>query len=301
MRPTRRRSRPSRSSTTASSTASSRGSTSTSGSSSSPRTPAPAARAGPVPRDLRQQPRRVLHGPRRRAQAPHRHRAGGPGRQRADAARAARADLDHHPRAQRAAGRALRRPDRPRAARARHRARALGRPRPRRAEAVCKRLFKDRIFPVLTPLAVDPAHPFPYISGLSLNLAVSSATPRRAPSTSPGSRCRRRFSRFVPLGNQRFVPLEDVIREHLKKLFPGMEVLERAHLPGHPQRGPRGRGGRRREPAEGAREGAAPPPVRCPGAARGRGVDRPEGPRPAGLRARRGPRRGRVTCPVPST
>src|SRR5918994_6989486 len=39
-------------------------------------------------------------------------------------------------------------------------------------QKVCKKIFKDRIFPVLTPLAVDPAHPFPYISGLSLNLAV---------------------------------------------------------------------------------------------------------------------------------
>ncbi len=93
-------------------------------------------------------------------------------------------------------------------------------------QKMCKRLFKDRVFPVLTPLAVDPAHPFPYISGLSLNLAVV----LRDPETSkehfarvkvPGS-----FDRFVPLGNARFVPLEDVIGTHLKRLFPGMEVLE---------------------------------------------------------------------------
>ena len=90
----------------------------------------------------------------------------------------------------------------------------------------CKRLFKDRVFPVLTPLAVDPAHPFPYISGLSLNLAVLVRNPKTRKEHFARVKVPPIFSRFVPLDNQRFVPLEDVIREHLKRLFPGMDVLE---------------------------------------------------------------------------
>jgi polyphosphate kinase len=91
-------------------------------------------------------------------------------------------------------------------------------------------VYRDRIFPVLTPLAVDPAHPFPYISNLSLNLAVMV----RDPGTS-----RHRFARikvppllprFVPLaGEDGFVPVEEVIAHHLDSLFPGMQVI--AHHP----------------------------------------------------------------------
>nr|MDQ6934993.1 RNA degradosome polyphosphate kinase [Actinomycetota bacterium] len=88
-----------------------------------------------------------------------------------------------------------------------------------------KRLFKDRVFPVLTPLAVDPVHPFPYISGLSLNLAVLVRNPKTRKEHFARVKVPQIFNRFVPLGNQRFVPLEDVIAEHLKRLFPGMEVL----------------------------------------------------------------------------
>jgi polyphosphate kinase len=93
-------------------------------------------------------------------------------------------------------------------------------------QKACKRLFKERVFPVLTPLAVDPAHPFPYISGLSLNLAVLVRNPKTGKEHFARVKVPPIFSRFVPLGNQRFVPLEDVIGEHLKRLFPGMEVLE---------------------------------------------------------------------------
>ena len=99
-------------------------------------------------------------------------------------------------------------------------------------------MFRDQIFPVLTPLAVDPAHPFPYISGLSLNLAVMLVNPKtgtehfarvKVPPLLP------RFVEMSPTGideghpdpyQTRFVPLEDVIAAHLDQLFPGMEVRE---------------------------------------------------------------------------
>ena len=96
----------------------------------------------------------------------------------------------------------------------------------REEQKYCKKLFKDRVFPVLTPLAVDPAHPFPYISGLSLNLAVALRNPKSDKQHFARVKVPPIFARFVPLGNQRFVPLEDVIGEHLKRLFPGMEIQE---------------------------------------------------------------------------
>ncbi len=84
--------------------------------------------------------------------------------------------------------------------------------------------FEARIFPVLTPLAVDPGHPFPYISTLSLNLAVSVIEPDTR---------RRRFARvkvpptlprFIELPSSRMVAIEQVIAAHLDQLFPGMDV-----------------------------------------------------------------------------
>ena len=100
-----------------------------------------------------------------------------------------------------------------------------GRTSTRDEQKECKKLFKERVFPVLTPLAVDPAHPFPYISGLSLNLAVLVRNPKTGKEHFARVKVPPIFARFVPVGNQRFVPLEDVIGEHLKRLFPGMEVL----------------------------------------------------------------------------
>ena len=67
----------------------------------------------------------------------------------------------------------------------------------------CKRLFKERIFPVLTPLAVDPAHPFPYISGLSLNLAVLVRNPKTDKEHFARVKVPPIFNRFVSLGNHK--------------------------------------------------------------------------------------------------
>lgn len=87
-------------------------------------------------------------------------------------------------------------------------------------------MFDKRVFPVLTPLAVDPSHPFPYISGLSLNLAVVVRNPITGNELFARVKVPPLLPRFVKLGEQRFVPLEDVISAHLEDLFPGMEVLQ---------------------------------------------------------------------------
>jgi polyphosphate kinase len=86
--------------------------------------------------------------------------------------------------------------------------------------------FKSNVFPVLTPLAVDPSHPFPYISGLSLNLAVVMRNPRTDSVHFARVKVPRLLNRFVPTGKQRFVPMEDIVAAHLVQLFPGMEVLQ---------------------------------------------------------------------------
>ena len=87
-------------------------------------------------------------------------------------------------------------------------------------------MFREKVFPVLTPLAVDPSHPFPYISGLSLNLAVVVRNPTTGTELFARVKVPPLLTRFVHVGNQRFVPLEDVIAAHLGALFPGMEVLQ---------------------------------------------------------------------------
>ncbi|MEN0072079.1 MAG: RNA degradosome polyphosphate kinase, partial [Propionicimonas sp.] len=86
-------------------------------------------------------------------------------------------------------------------------------------------LFESRIFPVLTPLAVDPSHPFPYISGLSVNLAVLLRNPVTGARQFARVKVPTILSRFVPLGDGRFVPLEDVIARHLNEVFSGMQII----------------------------------------------------------------------------
>ena len=93
-------------------------------------------------------------------------------------------------------------------------------------------VFGERIFPVLMPLAVDPAHPFPYISGLSLNLAVRIQDPRKTKEDFARVKVPPMLPRFMPVDSpdperaSRFIAIEDVIAEHLPDLFPGMRVLE---------------------------------------------------------------------------
>ena len=132
----------------------------------------------------------------------------------------------------------------------------------REEQKVCKKLFKDRIFPVLTPLAVDPAHPFPYISGLSLNLAVVVRHPKTGTEHFARVKVPPTFGRFVGARQPALRADRGRHRRAPQEALPRHGGARRAHLPGHPQRGPRGRGGRRREPAQGAREGAAAPPLR---------------------------------------
>jgi polyphosphate kinase len=90
--------------------------------------------------------------------------------------------------------------------------------------------FRSKIFPVLTPLAVDPAHPFPYISGLSLNLAVMVREAEGGPQRFARVKVPNNVPRFVVVSQSsteaEFLPLEELIAAHLGMLFPGMEVVE---------------------------------------------------------------------------
>ena len=92
--------------------------------------------------------------------------------------------------------------------------------------------FQSQIFPVLTPLAVDPAHPFPYISGLSLNLAVVVRNPQNDKELFARVKVPPLLPRFVRIPNNtsvhdaRYVSLEEIIGEFIGLLFPGMEILQ---------------------------------------------------------------------------
>lgn len=99
------------------------------------------------------------------------------------------------------------------------------------------RYFRHQIYPVLTPLAVDPSHPFPYISGLSLNLAVLLRNPRSGKEHFARLKVPASLPRLVTVPGRELrasdkaagtalIPLEKVIARHLDHLFPGMDVLE---------------------------------------------------------------------------
>jgi polyphosphate kinase len=88
------------------------------------------------------------------------------------------------------------------------------------------RQFAEQIFPVLTPLAVGPGRPFPYISNLSLSLGVFVRDPDSGTETFARVKVPKEvLPRFVPIGDETFIPLESVIARHLHELFPGMEIL----------------------------------------------------------------------------
>src|SRR6201998_3249854 len=97
--------------------------------------------------------------------------------------------------------------------------------------------FNDQVFPVLTPLAVDPAHPFPFVSGLSLNLAVTVKQPDDGAQHFARVKVPDNVGRFVELDVKegadgsgekvevRFLPMEELIAAFLPALFPGMEIV----------------------------------------------------------------------------
>ena len=184
----------------------------------------PAARAGQVPGDLREQPRRVLPGPDRRpARA-------GRGRQRRTARRDGRTADE-----QLAAAR-----ERVLELVAEHSAIFLDIRRALAAEGVelldyaaipehheaLRQRFLDEIFPVLTPLAVDPGHPFPYISTLSLSIAVGLRDPETGERSFARVKVPQILPRLLEVEPERFVLIDQVIEANLDALFLGMEIVE---------------------------------------------------------------------------
>ncbi len=87
-------------------------------------------------------------------------------------------------------------------------------------------VFEERIYPILTPLSVDPSHPFPYISNLSLSIAVAVRDPKTRVGRFARVKVPPSLPRFFPLADgERFVPIEQIIVAHIATLFPGMDVV----------------------------------------------------------------------------
>ena len=164
-------------------------------------------------------------------------------------------------------------------------------------ETALASVFDSEIAPVLTPLAVGPGQPFPYVSGLSLSLGVFVRDPATGEERFARVKVPETLPRLRAVADV-LVPLEDVIAHFLPRLFPGMEIVGAGAVPGHAGRRLRDlrRGGR---PARGDRDRAAATAVRRGGQARGRELDVPPDGRPDRPRARaRGG--GRLPRPGPA-
>ena len=123
-------------------------------------------------------------------------------------------------------------------------------------------LFDRELYPVLTPLAVGPGQPFPYISGLSLSLVMYVRDPETGEERFARVKVPETLPRYVRVGERGLLlPVEEVIGHCLPWLFPGMEIVGAGRLPRHARRRLRGlRRGRR--PPRGGRARGAPPPLR---------------------------------------
>ena len=130
--------------------------------------------------------------------------------------------------------------------------------------------FIDEIFPVLTPLAVDPGHPFPYISTLSLSIAVGLRDPDTGERRFARVKVPPILPRLIEAEPNTWVLLDQVIANNLDLLFTGMEITDDPPVPGDPQRRPGDRGGRGRRPDPGDRGGAPSAALRRGRPTRGR-------------------------------
>jgi polyphosphate kinase len=109
---------------------------------------------------------------------------------------------------------------------AEHGIRIIGSSESEVTEADMVSLFRDQIFPVLTPLAIGPGRPFPYISNLSLSLIVRLRDPELDHDSFARVKVPKEvLPRFIGIGKDTFVPLEQIIAEHLDALFPGLEIV----------------------------------------------------------------------------
>ena len=155
--------------------------------------------------------------------------------------------------------------------------------------------FHEQVFPVLTPLAVDPAHPFPFVSGLSLNLAITVKHPDDGGQHFARIKVPDNVDRFVELdsrdGRRRAVPADGGADRGLPAgVVPRPGDRRASRVPHHPQRRHGSRRGPRRRPAAGARAGVGPSAIRLSGAARSRRRHDREHAGTAAARARREPR-----------